>query len=485
MSLATSTEPPPAVPKAATGIEGLDTVTRGGLPRGRPTLVAGGAGCGKSVFGMEFLAQGARQEGEPGVLVSFEESREAILANMASFGWGLEELVADGQLEVVAIDVHPGDLAESGSFGLDGLLVRLAAACERVGARRLVLDTVEVLLGAFENTDVIRQELQRLFDWIRKRGLTAVVTAEAGSGGGVSRWGIEEYVSDCVIHLDNRMEHRIATRRLRVLKYRGSGHGKNEYPFLISDRGISLLPITSVGLDYTVTRERVSWGLPLVNELLEGVGVYQGTSSLVSGPAGTGKSIFAGHFVAEACRAGGSALYFAFEESQDQIIRNFQSVGLDLQPWVDSGQLKFQCQRPTELELEEHLLYFYDRITAERPDRLVVDPISNFISQGDVTEVKAMLVRLLDHFKARGITTLFTHLTAGKNIPEATDIGVSSLMDVWVVLDSLQGEKGRRRQIYVLKSRGQGHREEIREYRLTSEGVFQAAPRETPAGGEC
>jgi circadian clock protein KaiC len=462
--------------KAPTGIEGLDTITRGGLPRGRPTLVAGQAGGGKSVLGMEFLAHGARKLGEPGVLVSFEESREAILANMASFGWGLEELVDSGQLEVVAIDIRPGDLAETGGFDLEGLMVRLAAACDRVGARRLVLDTVEVLLGAFEREDIIRHELQRLFDWIRGRGLTAVVTAESGSGRGVSRWGIEEYVSDCVIHLDNRMEHQIATRRLRVLKYRGSGHGKNEYPFLISERGVSLLPITSVGLDYSVTRERVPWGLPVVETLLEGRGVYRGTSSLVSGPAGTGKSIFAGHFAAEACRSGGRALYFAFEESQDQIVRNFQSVGLDLAPWVDSGQLQFHCMRPTEMELEEHLLYFYDRITEQEPDRLVVDPISNFITQGNTTEVKSMLVRLLDYFKAHGITTLFTHLSSGAETPEATDIGVSSLMDLWVVLNTRQREQGRRRQVYVLKSRGQAHREEVRDYRIGDNGVTLAEP---------
>lgn len=464
-------DPGSGIAKAPTGIEGLDAITRGGLPRGRPTLVAGSAGCGKSVLGMEFLTHGTREEGEPGVLVSFEESRKAILENMASFGWGLDELEDQGRLAVVPIQIRPGDVTEAGNFDLDGLLVRLTAACERVGARRVVLDTVEVLLGAFESTDIIRHELQRLFDWLRERGITAVITAESGTGEGVSRWGIEEYVSDCVIHLDNRMEHQIGTRRLRVLKYRGSGHGKNEYPFLIGSRGLSLLPITSVGLDYEVTRERVAWGLPAVETLLEDRGVYRGTSSLLSGPAGTGKSIFAGHFAAAGCQSGGRVLYFAFEESQDQIIRNFQSVGLDLEPWVASGQLQFHCQRPTELELEEHLLNFYDRIVEVGPDRLVVDPISNFITQGSTTEVKSMLVRLLDYFKARGITTLFTHLSSGVETPEATDIGVSSLMDLWVVLNTLQREEGRRRQLYVLKSRGQGHREEVRDYRITSSGV--------------
>lgn len=455
--------------KAQTGIGGFDDITLGGLPRGRPTLLCGAAGCGKTLFAMTFLVNGAAEYDEPGVFVSFEETAPDLAANVASLGYDLPGLIASEKLAVDHVRIERSEIEEAGEYDLEGLFVRLGYAIDSVGAKRVVLDTIEALFSGLTNVAILRAELRRLFGWLKERGVTAVITAERGDGQ-LTRHGLEEYVSDCVVLLDNRVNDQIATRRLRMVKYRGSAHGTNEYPFLIDDHGLTVLPITSAGLGHNVTEEPVSSGVPALDAMLGAGGYYRGSSILISGASGTGKTIFASHFANAACVGGERCLYFAFEESPGQIVRNLRSVGIDLQPHLDADLLRFEAARPSFYGFEMHLTRMHREIERFRPAAVVVDPISAF--RGPKSEIHATLLRIVDMLKSRGITGLFTNLTSadGRAMSDL-DHGVSSLMDTWISLIDIEAHGERNRGLYVLKSRGMSNSNQIREYRLTSDGI--------------
>jgi circadian clock protein KaiC len=458
------------LPKAPTGISGLDEITQGGLPRGRPTIVTGRAGCGKTLLAMEFLVRGARTYGEAGVFVSFEETAEELTANMASLGFDVAELQADGLLALEYVHVEASEIEETGEYDLEGLFIRLAYAIDTVGARRIVLDTIEALFAGLSNHMILRAELRRLFRWLKNRGVTAIITAERGDGA-LTRHGLEEYVSDCVILLDHRVDSEMTTRRLRIVKYRGSSHGTNEYPFLIGENGISLLPITSLGLAHAVSTERISTGIDELDAMMEGKGYYRGSSILVSGTAGAGKSSLAAHLVTATARRGERCLYFAFEESEPQITRNMRSIGLDLAPLVDAGLLRFHAARPNLYGLEMHLVMMARHVREFRPHVVIVDPVTDLTAVGDEAEVKAALTRLIDYLKSNQITALFTSLTGGGSAHEETTVGISSLMDTWILLKIVESNGERNRALYVLKSRGMEHSNQIREFQLTGQGI--------------
>lgn len=458
-----------SLPKAPTGIHGLDEITGGGLPQGRPTLVCGSAGCGKTLMAMEFLVRGATEFNEPGVFFAFEETAAELAENVRSLGFDLDELAAQDRIAVEHIRIERSEIEEAGEFDLEGLFIRLGLAIDTVGAKRVVLDTLETLFGGFSNEAILRSELRRLFRWLKDRGVTAVITAERGDGT-LTRQGLEEYVSDCVILLDHRVNDQTSTRRLRIVKYRGTSHGTNEYPFLIDAAGFSVLPLTSLGLEHEASNERVSTGIPRLDEMLGG-GPYRGTSVLLSGTAGTGKSSIAAHFAEASCRRGERCLYYSFEESQSQILRNMRSIGLELAPWIERGLLTFVSTRPTFYGLEMHLAAMHKHIREYDPKLVVVDPMSNFISAGTVHEAQAMLLRLVDFLKARQTTALFLSLTSGGGALEATEQNISSLIDTWVLLRDIELGGERNRGLHVLKCRGTAHSNQVREFVLTSHGV--------------
>jgi circadian clock protein KaiC len=456
--------------KTLTGITGLDEVTNGGLPKGRPTLVCGSAGCGKTLLAMEFLVRGATQFNEPGVFVCFEENEAELTKNVASLGFDLKRLVARKMVALDHVHIERSEIHETGEYDLEGLFVRLAQAIESVGAKRIVLDTIEALFAGLPNHAILRAELRRLFRWLKDKGLTAIITGERGDGT-LTRHGLEEYVADCVIVLDHRTSDQISTRRLRVVKYRGSVHGTNEYPFLIGRTGISVLPITSLGLSHPAPTQRVPTGVARLDAMLGGKGYFRGSSILISGTAGTGKTSLATAFAEAACTRGERVLYCAFEESQDQVGRNMRSVGIDLAPWAQKGLLQFHAVRPNLQGLEMHLLDIHDRVRETKPRIVVIDPITNLISVGDQIEVRSMLTRLIDFFKSQQITTLFTSLISGGDAPEQSEVGVSSLMDAWILLRNLEHGGERNRALYVLKSRGMPHSNQVREFVLSNKGI--------------
>ena len=456
-----------ALAKARTGISGLDEVTFGGLPAGRPTLICGGPGCGKTLLATTFLVNGAIIFNEPGVFVSFEETSDDLIKNVASLGYDLGALVARKKIAIDFVRVERSEIEETGEYDLEGLFVRLDYAIKSIGAKRVVLDTLEMLFAGLGDTQILRAEIRRLFAWLKQRNVTAIITAEQGEGS-LTRYGIEEYVSDCVFLLDNRVSDQITTRRLRVVKYRGSAHGTNEYPFLIDAQGVSVLPVTSAGLAHAASDEVISTGVPGLNQMLGAGGFYRGTSILVSGTAGTGKTSLAANFIEAVCERGERCLYFAFEESPAQIIRNMRSIGLDLQPRVDAGLLRFEAARPSLFGLEMHLARMYREIEEFAPAAAVLDPISAL--RGETGDVHSMLLRVIDLLKSRGITAFLTNLLSVEGM-DKSDAGMSSLMDTWLSLVQLETNGERNRGIYVLKSRGMNHSNQIREYQLTSQGV--------------
>jgi circadian clock protein KaiC len=460
-----------SLPKSPTGIAGLDEITGGGLPKGRPTLVCGSAGCGKSMLGVEFLVRGATQFNEPGVLMTFEELPEDVVKNARSLGFDIDNLVAKKKLFLDYVRVERNEIQETGEYDLEGIFVRLNYAIQAVGAKRVVLDTIESLFTGLTNAAILRAELRRLFNWLKEKGVTAIITGEKGEGM-LTRNGLEEYVSDCVILLDHRVIDQVSTRRLRVVKYRGSTHGTNEYPFLINENGFSVLPISSLGLAHDVSNERISTGVPRLDSMLGGRGFYRGSSILVSGTAGTGKSSLAGYFVDAASRRGDRSLYFAFEESPQQIIRNMRSIGLNLEPWAKKGLLRFQASRPTLYGLETHLAVMHKQVKEFKPQVVIIDPISNLINTGSPNEVRSMLLRLIDFLKSHQITAFFTSLSSpDMKTLEQTDVGISSIMDSWLLLRDIELGGERNRGIYVLKSRGMSHSNQIREFVLTDKGI--------------
>lgn len=473
MSQTTYTMNPPALAleKAPTGINGLDEITLGGLPRGRPTLVCGSAGCGKTMLAVEFLVRGIQQYGEPGVFIAFEERPEDLAKNVASLGFNLKELEAEGKLVVEYIRVEKSEMAVAGAYDLEGLFLTLQACIDAVGAKRISIDTLETIFGGFDNQALLREELRRLFRWLKERELTAIITAERGDGS-LTRQGMEEYVSDCVLLLDHRIIDQVSTRRMRIVKYRGSVHGTNEYPFLIDEGGISVLPVSSLSLDHKASSERLSSGIAKLDTMLEGKGFFRGSTILVSGTAGSGKTSIANFFANAACARGERCLYLAFEESPSQIKRNMQSLGLDMEHWVRRGLLKYHASRPTVYGLEMHLVAIHKMVKDFGPEVVVIDPVTNLTAMGSTSEVNAMLVRLIDYLKTEGITALFTGLTSGtQSSLEATEVGISSLIDSWLVMRDLETNGERNRGLYVIKSRGMAHSNQIREFVLTGNGL--------------
>jgi len=468
----------PVLPKARTGIRGLDEIIRGGLPRGRSTLITGGPGCGKTLLGLQFLVAGAREHGEPGVLVTFEESAEEVAVNVASLGFDLDGLQRDGLLAVYAFRVEPTEVAGTGAFNLEPLFVLLDDAITRLGARRVVLDTIEALFGAFAAQAVVRSELVRLFAWLKEREVTAIVTGESGDGGALTRHGIEEYVSDCVIALDRRNWNEVSTRRLQVVKYRGSAHGTNEYPFLITDRGLSVLPVTAVTLDYGAFTERISTGVPRLDDMLCG-GLFRGSAVLVSGSAGTGKTTLGALLIDAACARGERALLILFEESPGEVIRNMRSVGIDLERWVQAGLLRIWAVRSAEFGLDNHLAMVSGLVAEHAPAVVVVDGIGSLISGPSRSEVALMLARKFHMFKDRGITAMATVLT-GQDAETA--IGGSSRADTWLLLRNVESGGDGGRLLFVRKSRGTAHSRQIREFVLTGHGIELADVYAGPAG---
>ncbi len=458
------------LPKAPTGMSGFDDLTGGGLPRGRPSLVCGAAGCGKTLFAMQFLVNGARDQREPGVYFAFEETAEELAMNVASIGYDIAGLVGKKQLIVDHVRIERSEITETGEFDLEGLFIRLGHAIDEIGAKRVVLDTLEVLFSALPNEAIVRAELRRLFRWLKDRQVTAVITAERGSGT-LTRYGIEEYVSDCVVMLDHRVTEEISTRRLRIVKYRGSAHATNEFPFLIDAHGFSVLPITSIGLDHGAPTDRASTGIPRLDTMMGGKGYFRGSSILISGTAGTGKSSLASWIAAAASRRGERCLYFAFEESQDQIVRNMRSIGNDLAPLIDGGKLRIHAARSSVHGLEMHLVTMIAEIERFKPSMVVLDPISNFIAAGTTNEVKAMLTRLIDLLKDSDITGVFTSLTFGGSALEQTETTISSLMDAWILVRMYETDGERNRGLVILKSRGMPHSNQVREFILDGTGI--------------
>jgi circadian clock protein KaiC len=456
--------------KERTGIPGFDEITRGGLPAGRPTLVCGSAGAGKTLFAMEFLVRGASMFDEAGVFMSFEESDEELATNVASLGFDLHQLIADKKLILEYVFIERSEIEETGEYDLEALFLRLGYAIDSIGAKRVVLDTLEALFSALPNEAIVRAELRRLFRWLKEKGVTAVITCERGEGR-LTRYGLEEYVADCVILLDHRVQNQISTRRMRIVKYRGTSHGTNEYPFFIDEKGFSVLPITSLGLTHKAPTEYVSTGIKRLDTMLNGRGFYRGSSILISGTAGTGKSTLAAHFIEAACARGERALFFAFEESQDQIIRNMLSIGIDLERFVRKGLLRFHNARPSAWGLEIHLALIHKTITEFNPTVVVVDPITNFLGVGDSIETKSMLTRLIDFLKMRQITGMFTSLTSAESAIEDSEVEVSSLMDAWLLVKTIEANGERNRGLYILKARGIAHSNQVREFLLTSHGI--------------
>lgn len=457
------------LPKAATGIDGLDEITEGGFPRGRPTLICGSAGCGKTLLSMEFLVLGAVKYDEPGVFFAFEESAEELRQNVASLGFDIATLEAEGKLIVDQIHVEPSEIEETGEYDLEGLFIRLGYLIDSIGAKRVVLDTLETLFGGLQNEAILRAELRRLFRWLKEKGVTAVITAERGDGT-LTRQGLEEYVSDCVILLDHRVIEQTSTRRMRIVKYRGTSHGTNEYPFLIDEEGFSVLPVTSLGLTHKIYDERISTGVARLDTMLSG-GVYRGSSVLISGTAGSGKSSLSAHFAKATAERGERCLYLSFEESPGQIKRNMKSIGLDLGQYEDKGLLKFIATRPTFYGLEMHLTEIHKIVKRFQPSTVIIDPISNFIAAGSEKEASAMLLRLVDFLKMNGITAVFVNLTTGQVDQESTDMGISSLIDTWILLRDIELAGERNRGMYVLKSRGTPHSNQIREFVIDEHGI--------------
>ncbi|RPI16995.1 MAG: circadian clock protein KaiC [Ignavibacteriae bacterium] len=461
----------PTLKKSSTGINGFDEITLGGLPQGRPTLVSGAAGCGKTLFAMEFLVRGVTQFNEPGVFIAFEENAKELTENAASLGFELEHLIKSKKLIVDFISIDRSEIEETGEYDLEALFIRIDYAIRSIGAKRIVLDTLEALFSALPNDFIIRAELRRLFRWLKDRGMTAIITAEKGVNT-LTRHGLEEYVSDCVIVLDHRVSEQISTRRLRVLKYRGSKHGTNEYPFLIDDAGFTVMPITSVEMEHKVSNERVSTGVKKLDDMLGGKGYFRGSSVLISGTAGTGKTSLAASAAIVFCSNNEKCIYVSFEESKAQIIRNMGSIGLDLKQWESKGLLKFYNSRATHYGIEMHLAIIYKMIVEFKPGLIIIDPLTTFLSVGTFMDVKAMVMRLVDYIKNNGITAVFTSLTSGGSSLEETDVGISSLIDTWLLLKDIEQNGERNRGIYILKSRGMRHSNQVREFLLTDNGII-------------
>ncbi|MDA3851351.1 MAG: circadian clock protein KaiC [Spirochaetaceae bacterium] len=458
------------LPKSPTGIQGLDEITYGGFPKGRPTLICGNAGCGKTLLAMEFLVHGARIYEEPGVFISFEESVEDLSVNVASLGFDLDKLIEQKKMLIDYVLIKRSELETSGNFDLEGLFIRLANAIDSIAAKRVVLDTIESLFSCIPDPIILRSELHRLFRWLKDKGVTAIITGERGNGS-LTRNGLEEYVSDCVLLLDQRIIDQNSTRRLRVVKYRGSVHGTNEYPFLIDESGISVTPITSLGLNSIAPTDRISSGIPALDSMLEGKGYFRGSTILVSGSAGSGKTSITAHFVAAACKRGERVLFFCYEESPSQIKRNMLAIGIDLGAWEKTGLLQVHATRPTVYGLEMHLSVSQNIIDQFKPHIVIFDPINTFSIGDNSVNVNKLLICLVDFLKLRQISTLFTALDSRENPLKHLFVSTSYMIDTWLLLRVIEVRDEQNRTMYVLKSRGIANSNQIREFIITDKGV--------------
>lgn len=456
--------------KAATGIAGFDEITFGGLPAGRPTLICGAAGAGKTLFATEFIVRGARDLGEPGVIMAFEETVKDLETNVASLGFNLKKMQKDNLLRIDHVHVDRSEIEETGEYDLDGLFIRLGYAIDSIGAKRVMLDTLENLFSGLKNEAILRAELRRLFSWLKEKGVTAVITGEKGDGT-LTRQGLEEYVSDCVIMLDHRIKNQISTRLLRIVKYRGSLHGTNEYPFLIDEEGVSVLPVTSLKLDNEVSGERVSSGITTLDNMLGGKGFFRGSSILISGTAGTGKTSMAAYFADATCKRKERCLYLAFEESPKQIIRNMKSIGINLDQHIETGQLMLHSSRPTSHGLEMHLVEIHKKVQQFKPHTVILDPITNLVTIGSMGDVKSILIRLIDFLQSEGITVMFTALIYNNDTSLQADEGVSSLVDAWLLVRDIESNGERNRGVYIMKSRGMKHSNQVREFVISENGL--------------
>jgi circadian clock protein KaiC len=459
-----------SLPKALTGIQGLDEITGGGFPRGRPTLICGSAGAGKTLLAMEFLIRGATTYKEPGVFMAFEETETELAQNVRSLGFDLDQMIKEKKVAVDYVRIERDEIDETGDYDLEGLFIRIGAAIDAVKAKRVVLDTIENLFSGLQNQGILRAELRRLFRWLKDKGVTAVITAERGEGA-LTRQGLEEYVSDCVILLDHRVTDQVSTRRLRIVKYRGTAHGTNEYPFLIDEDGFSVLPVTSLGLQHHVSDERISSGVPRLDTMLGGQGFYRGSTILVSGTAGTGKTSLAAHLIDAACRRGERCLYFSFEESPAQMVRNMKSIGLNLETWSRKKLLQFHSSRASIYGLEMHLAIIHKIVQDFQPQVVVIDPVGSLVQAGNRQDAHTMLIRLMDFLKSRQITAFLTNLISGGDALERTDVEISSIVDTWLFVRDIELNGERNRALYVLKSRGMAHSNQLREFLLTDKGV--------------
>ncbi len=459
--------------KCPTGIKGFDEITEGGLPKNRITLICGNTGCGKTLLGIDFLINGATKYNEPGIFMSFEETEDELYKNVASLNLDLHGLVARKKILIEYVLLERRDIQESGEFNLEGLFIRLEHAIDAIDAKRVVLDSIESLFAGVTDVGILRLEIKRLFRWLKDKHVTAIMTGELGQGV-YSRHGLEEYISDCIILLDNRVREQISTRRIRVMKYRGSNHGTNEYPFVIDTDGLSVIPITSAGLDQPGTNKRVSTGIPSLDKLFQGAGYTRGSTILASGTAGTGKTSLAAAFVIERCKRGERCLFLSYEESSGQLIQNMHSIGFHFEPLIKKGLLKIVATRPSFFGLEMHLLDLYKLIADFKPQSVVIDPLTSLIGQGNQLEIQSMLTRMIDALKSQGITGLFTSLVSSTAQNDTSgEIGVSSLIDTWIVVRELEEDEGKRRVrgLYIVKSRGMGHSSDVHKLVLSDEGM--------------
>jgi circadian clock protein KaiC len=473
-----------AIRKCPTGIVGFDQITGGGLPTNRNTLICGGAGSGKTLLGIDFLVNGAARYGEPGVLMSFEESGEELYENVASINLDLRSLVAQDKIRIEHVVLKQRDIQES-DFNLEGVLMILDDAIDSIGAKRVVLDSIESLFAGIGNVATLRLEIKRLFRWLKGKRVTTIITGEPGLVS-YTRQGLEEYISDCVISLDNRVNDQLTVRRIRIVKYRGSDHGMNEYPFVIDGQGLSVIPVTSAGLNQPGTRHRISTGMPTLDKLFHGGGYAKGSTVLVSGTAGTGKTSLAMAFATANCKRGERCLFISYEESPGQLIQNMGSIGFHLEPLVKKGLLKFVSTRPSFIGLEKHLLSLYQTLEAFRPSAVVIDPLTSLLGQGSPLEIQSMLTRMIDMLKSKGITGFFTSLVSSNAQNETGgEIGVSSLIDTWIVVRELEESQGmkRTRGLFIVKSRGMGHSSDVHKLIMDDSGMTLEPMKMSPIEG--
>ena len=459
--------------KCPTGIKGFDEITEGGLPKNRTTLFCGSTGTGKTLLGIDFLINGAINYNEPGIFMSFEETEDELYKDVASLNLDLQGLVSQKKILLDYVLLERRDIQEKGEFNLEGLFVRLELAIDSIGAKRVVIDSIDSLFAGLADDGILRLEIKRLFRWLKEKQVTAIVTGELVQSS-YTRQGMEEYISDCIILLDNRVVDQISTRRVRVIKYRGSNHGTNEYPFVIDKDGLSVIPITSAGLDHPGTNEKVSTGIPTLDKMFNGVGYTRGSTILTSGTAGTGKTSVAAAFAIESCKRGERCLFLSYEESAGQLIQNMSSIGFYFEPLMKKGLLKIVSIRPSFFGLEMHLLDLYKIIADFKPKAVVIDPLTSLIGQGNQLEIRSMLTRLIDALKSKGITGFFTSLVSStKENDNSGEIGVSSLIDTWIVVRELEDDSGKRRVrgLYIVKSRGTKHSSDVHKLILSDDGI--------------